>query len=324
MNLKRGQGIRLHIDELTASPGPYVMSFGFNLEVLCESIRKVGLINPPLVARNQQGTFEIVSGYRRILALKALGEGESFCLDLTSTLASPMERFLTGLYENLSTRKFNEIEKAMILHRLQDYVSKEEIVGSFMPLLCLPSHEGTLKFYLNLLGLEENIQKAVAREEISMSTVKALIEMGNGDRQCVFRWVSTLGFNFNQGTKLIELIKDISMREKKGVHEMLSEAPFVEIAENPRLNMPQKAKAVLETLRTRRFPRLKKAQQAVLKKVSAIPLPPDTSVHYDPNLEDPYYHLDIRFKHGKDLMKAIRRLHALHEVEAIPELWAGP
>jgi hypothetical protein len=29
------------------------MSYEFNLDVLCESIGRVGLINPPLVARNQ-------------------------------------------------------------------------------------------------------------------------------------------------------------------------------------------------------------------------------------------------------------------------------
>src|SRR4030042_1848982 len=103
------------LDEMEEGPGPYTMSYGFNLDVLCESIRKVGLLNPPLVARNEKGRFDIVAGYRRILALKALGESKVLCKEVTSVLPSPLERFLVNFYENVALRKFNEIEKAMIL-----------------------------------------------------------------------------------------------------------------------------------------------------------------------------------------------------------------
>jgi len=92
--------------------------------------------------------------------------------------------------------------------------------------------------------------------------------------------------------------------------------------ENPRLNNPQKAKAVLETLRVRRFPRLAQAQKAIESAVSTVSMPPGASIHYDPYLEDPYYHLEIKFKHGKELRNAIDKLHPLRELEAIPELWA--
>src|SRR5512136_310240 len=107
MEFRRGEGIRLGLDTMTKSPGPYIMSYGFNLDGLRESIRKVGLINAPLVARNQQGSFDIVSGYRRILALKTLGESEALCRDVTTVLISPLQRFLANFYENLATRKFN-------------------------------------------------------------------------------------------------------------------------------------------------------------------------------------------------------------------------
>ena len=323
MEFSEGEGIRLDLEEMAEGPGPYTMSYGFNLNVLCESIGKIGLINPPMVARNQEGVFDIVSGYRRILALKALGEHQAFCFNVTVFLPSSLERFLAAFYENLATRKFNDIEKAIILHKLQGHVRREKILTSFMPLLSLPSHEGTLRFYLKLLDLEESIQRALGREEISIKVAKALVEMGKDSQQIVFHWISKLKLNFNQQIKFIEYIEDIEMREDLTASGLLSEESFLKVVENQRLNNPQKAKAVLETLRLRRFPRLAQAQHSVEIAVSAISLPPETSIHYDPSLEDPYYQLAIKFKHGKDLKNAISKLDALPELEALPELWTS-
>ena len=323
MDITKGQGIHLDLEKMADDPSPYTMSYGFNLDVLCESIRKVGLINPPLVARNPEGSFDVVSGFRRILALKALGERNAFCHDVTTVLASPLERILAAFYENLATRKFNDVEKAMLLHKLQGHVATEEILVSFMPLLSLPSHEGTLEFYLKLLGLDGEVQKALAREEISIKVAKVFVEMEKASCQAVFKWISTLKFNFNQQVKFIDYLEDISLREDVAIAALLYDEYFIAILENPHLNNPQKAKTVLETLRVRRFPRLTQAQQAIESAVSTISMPPGASIQYDPYLEDPYYRLEIKFRHGKDLKNAIRKLHALRELEAIPELWEG-
>jgi len=323
MDIRKGEGTWTDLCEIADGPGPYTMSYGFNLDLLCESIRKVGLINPPLLARNQEGSFDVVSGYRRILALKALGKRKVFCLDVTVVLPSTLKRFLAAFYENLATRKFNDMEKALILNKLQSHVRKKEILASFMPLLSLPSHEGTLEFFLKLLDLDGEVQKALASEEISIKVAKFFVAMEKTSCRAVFKWISTLKFNFNQQVKFIDYLEDIRVREDVTIGALLCEEYFIAILENPHLNNPQKVKAVLEALRARRFPRLVQRQKAIESVVSAIAMPPEACVHYDPYLEDPDYQLEIKFRHGKDLKSAIRKLHALRELEAIPELWAG-
>jgi ParB family chromosome partitioning protein len=323
MHCGEGKGIWIHLEQMTEAPGPYTMSYGFNLDALCLSIKKVGVIHPPLVARNQEGSFDIVSGYRRIRALKALGERQTLCHDVTARLSSPLERLLAGFYENLATRKFNDIEKAMVLARLGEHMTREEILESYMPLLSLPSHDRTMTFFLKLLNLDRSIQAALAEEEISIHTAKALVEMEVQDRQPLFFWIHELNLNFNQQLKFIEYTKDISIRENVELSGLLFQELFVSIKENQRLNTPQKAKAVLEALRARRFPRLTLAQQAVERKISAISLPHGARIHYDPNLENPYYHLEISFRQGEELKKTINALQAMHELEPIPELWPG-
>jgi hypothetical protein len=234
-----------------------------------------------------------------------------------------LERFLANFYENLATRKFNEIEKGMILHKLQRYARKEEILASYMPLLSLSSHEGTLEFYLKLLNLDEGVQRAIAHEEISIKAAKVLVELEGASRQILFEWIEMLRFNLNQQMKFIEYVQDISMRDELTISELLSEESFLKILEDARLNNPQKAKKVLEVLRARRNPRLVRAQHAVERAISAISLPLEAVISYDPYLEEPNYHLHIAFKDGKALRKTIRALHALDELETLPELWAG-
>ncbi len=313
--------IWVDLEQVDEKPGPYTMSYGFNLDIFCESIRKAGVLNPPLLSRNEKGGFDVVAGYRRILALKALGEPKTLCKDVTSILPSPLERLLANFYENLSLRKFNDIEKAMILQRLQRYLSAEEILASFLPPLSLSCHESTLKLYLKLADLEEEFQGAIANEEISMRTVKVLFEWDEASRRVLFINLIILRLNFNQQIKFIEYVSDIAMRESVSIPEVLSEDSFVKILENPQWNNPQKAKAVLELLRIRRYPRLARAQQAIQKKISTLSLPSGAAIHYDPYLEAPNYRLEICFKNGKDLRNSINQLHPMDELETIPDLW---
>jgi hypothetical protein len=157
---------------------------------------------------------------------------------------------------------------------------------------------------------------------ISIKMAKALAEMEERVRQALFHWISVLKLNLNQQMKFIEYIEDIRIRDGVTAPEMFSDEVFLKVLENPRLNNPQKAKAVLETLRVRRFPRLAQAQQAIESAVSTISMPPGASIHYDPYLEDPYYRLEIKFKQGKELRKAMDILHPLRGLEAIPKMWA--
>ena len=321
MDIRRGEVIRPDLDEVAEGPGPYTMSYGFNLEILCSSIREVGLISPPLVARNETGCFDIVSGYRRVLALRSLGESKVLCREVNSLLPTPLERLLANFYENLATRRFNDIEKAMILQRLQRHLSTEEILASFLPPLSLPCHEDTLTLYSKLANLDERFQGAIASQDISMRTVKALFECDDLSRRVLFENISIFNFNFNQQIKFIDYVQDLSIRDGISIAEVLCEESFVKILNNQRWNKPQKAKTALEVLRTRRYPRLARAQRAIQSRISAVSLPPGAAIHYDPCLEAPNYRLEICFKDGKDLRKSINRLHSLDELESIPDPW---
>ncbi len=140
------------------SPGPFCMSFGFDLEPMIQSIRTVGLINLPLIVREGKSRLTVIAGYRRILALKSLRWNSVQCRILGESEFSPMECLLLILFDNLVTRKLNEVEKGMVLKRLSLYLPRTEIIKHYMPLLGLPSHEETLRLYMAVDGRKSPLQ----------------------------------------------------------------------------------------------------------------------------------------------------------------------
>jgi len=319
--ITREPSISLDLKHIDENLGPCAMSFGFDREPLIWSIQQCGLINPPFVTRTVDGRINIVAGYRRILALKSLGWEKVPCVDLSDSGLSALELLLFNLHDNLTTRKFNDVEAGMILRRLTPRVSREEILDHYMPLLNLPSHASTLDFYLKLEELDLNCKVSIIEGTLSLKAVRLILDIDHEFHSSIYSWISNIKFNFNQQIQFIEYICDISIRENIPIPTVLSAEQLVRIADNHKMNNPQKAKLVLDLLRSRRFPSLTRAEKAFKATVSRMDLPEGVSVQPPPFFEKPYYRLDILFRDGKDLRDKINSLHRLKDLERIEDPW---
>ncbi len=311
----------LNLKDVDENPGPFCMSFGFDLRPLIRSIEKSGLINAPIVTSNRDGRLDVVAGYRRILALKSLKMEKIPCRDLSNSGLSPLELLLFSLYDNLATREFNEVEMGMILNRLMPFVSRKEIREHYMPLLNLPSHDPTLDIFLKLEELDLPIRVSLGEKRISFQGAKALIDMDPDSRSAISEGITKIKFNFNQQMQFIEHTRDISIKEGKPVSELLGEEPLVRILEDGKLNNPQKAKLVLHLLRSRRFPFLSRSEKAFQKKISTLGLPDGVRISHSPFFEGPDYRLEILFKEGKELKSKIDSLGQIDDLDDVGPPW---
>ena len=309
-------------DRINDSPGPYGMSFGFELKPLVRSIKTVGLLNVPVLIEDGKDAKTVISGYRRIQAVKSLKWDNIPCRVLQKSEFSPLECLLLNLHENLATRNLNNVEKGMVLSHLNSYLPLNEIMKDYMPLLDLPSNEEKFDLFLKIeKELDENIKIYLARGHISLQGIRMLLDMDPASRLSVFGLISNLKFNINQQIQLINYLTDISHITKASVIELLKDQPLENIRLNDNLNTPQKAKAVLRLLRTRRFPSLTEAEKTFNKMVSKLDLP--ERVRIDPPLffESPDYRLEILFKEGKELREKIGRLFKMDGIEEIGNPW---
>ncbi len=306
---------------ISENPGPYCMSFGFDLKPLIRSVEKFGLINSPIVTRDREGRVEVVAGYRRILALKHLHWEKIPCRDLSQAGLSSLQLLLLNLYDNLATRQFNEVEKGMILNRLSSHVSRDEILRDFMPPLDLPSHEPTLEVFLRLEDLDQTIKESLVHARISFQTVKALVQLDPESRATLVEWITATKLNTNQQNQFIAYATDISHRDQKKISELLKEKEFLDIFKNKKLNNPQKTKLLLNFLKSRRFPSVTRFEKAFQEKTASLGLPNGITIYHPPFFEDPDYRLEIFFKNGEGLKEKIDALGKVSGLESLDDLW---
>ena len=307
------------IDE---SIGPYCMSFGFDLGPLLQSIKNIGLINSPLLVKEGSGNLTIIAGYRRIKAIKSLGWNRIPCRILPESGISSLECLLINLHDNLTTRKFNEWEKAMVINHLASHLPETEILKNYMPLLNLPSNKSALQLLLRLENeLDNETKHHIACGRITVKAIKMLLDMDDEDRKHVISLIIDLKLNTNYQRQLIDYMVDLSRINNISITNLIKERKFEGILSNMKMNNPQKAGALMNYLRYKRFPTLITAEKSFEKKVLSLGLPKGVKITAPPYFEAPGYRLEIIFREGKNLKEKIDRLSRLAGIEGLGDPW---
>lgn len=130
-----------------------------SIDDLAASINEKGLLNPVMVRTTSAGRFELIAGQRRLLACRKLGMRTIPCM--VRAQMDDADATAISLIENVHRAEMNPMDKARAFAALREkYGGDNERV----------SHEtgigvGTVKKYLTLLSLPEEIQARVSTAE---------------------------------------------------------------------------------------------------------------------------------------------------------------
>jgi len=133
---------------------------------LAESIRSQGLLQPILV-RPRNGRHEVVAGHRRYLAHRLIGEVK--IKSIIKELSDDEVILIRGI-ENDQREDLNPIERGKVYRRLRDRFGwSDNAIAQRMG-----RHPSTIKKYLNLLELSEQIQSELSRGRIGLEVALLL------------------------------------------------------------------------------------------------------------------------------------------------------
>ena len=313
---------KVAISDIDLKPGPFCMSFNFNLEPLKASIEKFGILNPPYLIKKSDSNFIVVAGYRRLLSVRELGWQDIVCQVLPDNFP-PFKALLLNFNDNLVHREFNNIEKGMVLQRLTRFLKREQILINFMPILGIPSNRQTLEQLLGLEELEETIKISVATERLSLRIAGLIRSIGRDDRLKINDLFTSLKWSFNQQWEAIQWIIEIASREGHSIEEVIDAKEIKGVLNNDRMNNPQKVKAIVKILKARRFPSLSEAEKLFKKGLSNLSLPSGVKIISPPFFEGIDYRLEIVFTEGKELKEKLADLNKLSGLERITGFWKG-
>lgn len=137
---------------------------------LADSINNQGLLQP-VVVRQKENYYEIISGERRTRAFRLLARDKVPCI--IKNKVTDREMLELALVENIQREELNEIEKAIAYQKLllecnytHDELSKQ--VGK---------SRAVITNSLRLLNLPEEVQQMVRKNLITMGHARALLAL---------------------------------------------------------------------------------------------------------------------------------------------------
>jgi len=304
----------IHIDQIDLNDRSYIFTFEPPMSEMIASIQQIGMQNPPILEQVGQSTYRIVSGLRRIIALKHLGMKEFSAKIYSSENEEPnVHLFLLNLYENAAVRKFNIVEKALILERLVRlfHFSENEIIEKFFPLLELGSNKLVLLRYLNLVASEDYLKLALFADEISMDTVLTLLEMSPDERKFIFHFCQRLKLGKNNQKKFFRLLHDIARINETSFTQILKQPAIEKIMADEQLTLPVKGSRIKEILKKMRYPKLSEVEARFNNLKNELKLPPTINLKPSPFFEGDKYYVEFSFRNKDEFNRALTILNEI-------------
>ena len=142
------------------------------LKELSDSIREVGLLQPPVVREVSNGNYELIMGERRFRASQAAGLRE---IPVIVRETSDKEMLREALIENIHRSELNALEEASAYTQLlQDLgVTHDELAAK------VGKSRAAISSTIRLMHLPPSIQRKVIEGSISPGHARALLGLSN-------------------------------------------------------------------------------------------------------------------------------------------------
>ena len=187
------------------------------LRELADSIKLQGLIQPITLRQTERGTYQLISGERRLRAAKLAGLSE---IPAYVRTANDQQMLEMALIENIQRENLNAIEVALSFQRMIEECNlRQEELGERVS-----KNRSTVTNYLRLLKLPPVIQAAIRDGQLSMGHARALINVPEIDKQLyIFREIVKKGLSVR---KTEELVRDMQQRTQQGTAKNTRTTPL--------------------------------------------------------------------------------------------------
>lgn len=292
-----------------------------DLRRLRASIEEIGLIQPVLLRRKPTG-YQIVCGFRRVAIMKELGRAEIESRVFEEKERDDFSLFTLSLYENLTSRGFNLVEKAMTLEKLIHLFQIEPmvVIERFLPLLSLEPHEKILKTFLSLARMEDEIKTYVLREEVSRSNIRRIAGFSSGDQMAILSLISPLKLGENRLREILILLEEISRIDQCPIEEIVARPEMKAILSEKEMTPPQKADRVKKLLMALRYPRMKQREEKFREGIKKLNLPANLFLIHQPFFEGKGMKVEFQFESKEEYQTLIRSLLDLEKKKEFEEM----
>ena len=307
-------------DRIDLTDQTFSVNFLPDIERLRASIREAGLLQPVLL-KEKTDRYQVVSGFRRISVVRELGYEEIESRVFEEEVPD-LKLFSISLRENLTSRGFNAVEKAIAIDKLVDHfrVDPAVVARDFLPFFDLETNEKILNTFLSLARMEEEVKRYVLKEEVSRSNIRRLAAFSAEDRRETMILLASLKLGENSLREILTLLGEIGRRDGSGVREILHLREIGEILSHPELTSGQKTERVKKTLIRLRYPKMSRLEEQFEKRRKNLNLPPGVSLYPSPFFEGRGLRIGFEFQSIEQFRHILSSLLSLEEKREFREM----
>jgi hypothetical protein len=276
----------------------FCFSYPLQSPSLIDSIHEVGQVQPILVCF-KNGSYQLVCGHRRVLACQELNFKSVLCGLIPER--PPVKLLELAIYDNLSTRGLNAVEKAIIISKLQNYLSPEQIILKYLPLLKLQPHYKILDKFLHIAGFEDKLKQAIVSGKIHEELSGQLSKWSVADQMALVDLFNHIPFSIANQQELIINIWEIGQREGMQPAAVLNAKDLLDILADSSLSNPQKGHKLRQYLAVRRYPKLSAIESKFRRLLNRLQLPKGTKLIPPAYFERSKFKLECEFNRPEQL-----------------------
>jgi ParB-like chromosome segregation protein Spo0J len=252
---------------------------------LVESIRRCGILHPPVVKEKSASSFTIVAGRKRLLAaIEVFGAASCDCHKLTEKTAA-IDVLAICLEDALLSRPLTPVERAVFFHKALALIDEQELAARFLPLLGLSPSGYHIQRDLRLLDLEEPLVLALHQGTLDDKVAYELGKLSFSDRLALFEVINTLHLSVGNQKKLAITCRELAARHNTTISALLHSPEVDSIINHGEANFPQKTANLMKWLSCERFPRLSQAEKEFQHFIAGLALPDQARVEHSPSFE---------------------------------------
>jgi len=295
-------------------------SFNKDNTLLSDSIKKTGQLNPIWVRELSKDRYQIINGFQRTQILNKLGANTIKALIFTGDDAEDKKLAYAAFHENLVTRGYGLIEKAMAAKALLAVNNNDvsDIMNNYSIELGIKKSSKQLNDLLGILELDDGWLNWISEKNASLSAANLIKSVDGPDQKTLYNLVKDIRPNPNILRELVPLLCEISGRENLSVRQIIES---LNVSYDKETDQNLLRETVMKKLRTRRSPEKELILDEIEKVKTALDLPQTIALVKAEKLDPLTLNIHIKADSTDAIKKSAEKLEECADNESLKNLF---
>lgn len=310
------------LEEISFENDAFRISEELNSTSIRESIRHIGQLNP-IILLDQKPQMTIVCGFRRVYALLEIGASRAYSRIIHTEDYDTARAFELALWDNLSIRQLDPLEKARVLFKLQHMcgMSTDRLISAYLPALGLAPSTKILDAYISLNGIHRELRRCLIEDRLTLSSLESLAGLPAKIQESIASLMDRIRLSASLQKKLLGLLDELAARTGEPYDAPLTGPHVLLILEDAGLSSFQKGERIYDELYCLANPRLSQAVELFQARKNSLNLPGAIQINAHPYFENPGLRIDFEASDINRLRQLTAALRDAAQSPAAEELF---